>query len=497
MGALNILDRNVQPDFMISDAQIFAKAAHESRQIETSEAFKRAHLRWQQRTIEWNVDTIAMGFMDPQNLQAIVAEEERIGIKPVEPTFAPPTSSYAKYGKRDLDKTEEQIYKQQKMAGQVLVAIKNRCKQQVLDHADLILNAPGATPRTKLIAFVKFIEGRRLCDLTVVSIVQDDIKGLNPISTFPDAVDNIIAINLLQEELTLMGQPYSDADLIIQHSNKMPNSDDFRALKMEFIECDVSQFSTSRPTLTHFQPNPLFLRTRKTWDEYCHKVQRYCASEPQNQPQSALSAKMDMSITIPSAPTVLAASTPSDLEATIRKIISEERTPGQKKFMYTQEERDAYRQRRLSAKPPPPPSQPQYLRPQPPRPPYHQQGFQHPIQNQQRPPFQPQRPKVNQDSNPYAPRPSFDQRRPYAPPPSNAERRPQHGNKRAYAAMESQDHEEATYAACEDPAAYGAHQEYGPDGNYDDSYYAMSAAYNNPDDYSNEYDEEEEETYAS
>ena len=184
-----------------------------------------------------------------------------------------------------MDKTEEQIFKQQKMAGQVLVAIKNRCKQQVLDHADLILNAPGATPRTKLIAFVKFIEGRRLCDLTVVSIVQDDIKGLNPISTFPDAVDNIIAINLLQEELTLMGQPYSDADLIIQHSNKMPNSDDFRALKMEFIDCDVSQFSTSRPTLTHFQPNPLFLRTRKTWDEYCHKVQRYSASEPQNQPQ--------------------------------------------------------------------------------------------------------------------------------------------------------------------------------------------------------------------
>jgi hypothetical protein len=205
--------------------------------------------------------------MDPNNLQAIVAEEERIGIKPVEPIYAPPTSAYAKYGKRDLDKTEDQIYKQQKIAGQVLVAIKNRCKQQVLDHADQILTAPGANPRTKLIAFVKVIEARRLCDLTVVSIVQDDIKGLNPIASFPDAVDNIIAINMLQEELTLMGQPYSDADLIIQHSNKMPNTDDFRALKMEFIDCDVSQFSTFRPTLTLTQPNPSLLRIRKTWDE--------------------------------------------------------------------------------------------------------------------------------------------------------------------------------------------------------------------------------------
>jgi hypothetical protein len=288
LGALNILDRNVQADHAISDAQLFARQAHESRLLETSEAFKRAHARWRDRLFQWNADTVAFhAIAEHMTQQAILDEDERIGIKPVEPTYVFPKSDYAKYGKRDLDKTEELIFKQQKMAGQVLVAIKNRCKQQVLDHADLILNAPGANPRTKLIAFVKFIEGRRLCDLTVVSIVQDDIKGLNPIATFPDAVDNIIAINLLQEELTLMGQPYSDADLIIQHSNKMPNSDDFRALKMEFIDCDVSQFSTSRPTLTQSQPNPLFLRLRKTWDEYCHKIQRYSASEPQNQPQSA------------------------------------------------------------------------------------------------------------------------------------------------------------------------------------------------------------------
>ena len=38
---------------------------------------------------------------------------------------------------------------------------------------------------------MKFIEGQRLCDLTVVSILLYDIKGLNP---FPDVVDNI-AIN--------------------------------------------------------------------------------------------------------------------------------------------------------------------------------------------------------------------------------------------------------------------------------------------------------------
>lgn len=66
----------------------------------------------------------------------------------------------------------------------------------------ILSSTQGANPRTKLFAFVKLVKGRRLGDLTVISTVQDDIKGLNP-------------INLVQEELTLMDQPYSDADFII------------------------------------------------------------------------------------------------------------------------------------------------------------------------------------------------------------------------------------------------------------------------------------------
>jgi hypothetical protein len=182
--------------------------------------------------------------------QRILDEIDRIGIKPVEPTYKAPLSDFSKYGKKEFDKAEEMALKQQKTAAQVLVAIKKRCEPGVLDHTTLILNAPGASARTKLISFVHFIEGRRLCDLSVVTVVQDDIRSLDAIATFADAVDNMIAINLLQEELLMMGQPYSDADLIIQHSNKMPNSENFRALKMEFIDCDVSQFSTARPSLT-------------------------------------------------------------------------------------------------------------------------------------------------------------------------------------------------------------------------------------------------------
>ena len=63
--------------------------------------------------------------------------------------------------------------------------------------------------------------------------------------------------------------------------------------------------------------------------------------------------------------------------------------------------------------------------------------------------------------------------------------------------MEHEDYAEDTNVAKEEQAAYEAHQDYGPDGNYDDSYYAMSAStqYNYSGGYPNE--EDNEETYAS
>jgi hypothetical protein len=201
----------------------------------------------------------------------------------------------------------------------------------------------------------------------VVTVVQDDIRSLDPINTFADAVDNMIAINLLQEELLMMGQPYSDADLIIQHSNKMPNSENFRALKMEFIDCDVSQFSTARPSLTHNQPNPQHLRIRKTWDEYCHRIQRFNASDPTNQPKSALSAKMHTSSSLPEVKALAAAEEP--LEAMMRRIISEYRAkptettrahpsqPNNPRRQIPQAERDAYNKGRQDARMARPPYQ--------------------------------------------------------------------------------------------------------------------------------------------
>ena len=74
------------------------------------------------------------------------------------------------------------------------------------------------------------------------------------------------------------------------------------------------------------------------------------------------------------------------------------------------------------------------------------------------------------------------------------DRRPQHGNKRAFAAMESHDDENGWEG--DERSAYGAFQEYDDDGNYQQSHYAMSAAT----EFSQEYEEDGEqdgETYAN
>ena len=182
----------------------------------------------------------------------------------------------------------------------------------------------------------------------MVTVVQDDIRSLDPINSFADAVDNMIAINLLQEELLMMGQPYSDSDLIIQHSNKMPNTENFRALKMEFIDYDVSQFSTARSSLTHTQPNPNALRIPKSWNDYCHRIQRFNASDPSNQPKSALSARMHTGGSTTEVKALAAAEEP--LEAMMRRIISEFKSqPTEPKRAYSQPERDSYKRGRQEA----------------------------------------------------------------------------------------------------------------------------------------------------
>ena len=128
----------------------------------------------------------------------------------------------------------------------------------------------------------------------------------------------------------------------------MPNTENFRALKMEFIDCDVSKFSTSRPSLTHTQPNPQHLRIRKTWDEYCHRIQRFNASDPKNQPKFALSAKM-LTDGSPSEVKALAA-TEEPFDAMMRRIISEFKSqPTEHKRTYSQPERDAYKRGRQDA----------------------------------------------------------------------------------------------------------------------------------------------------
>ena len=66
MGASHIMDPIRYPDHAPSESLLLAKLTHENRAQESSDAFKRAHSRWQARTIQWNTDTVLLNLMGGQ-----------------------------------------------------------------------------------------------------------------------------------------------------------------------------------------------------------------------------------------------------------------------------------------------------------------------------------------------------------------------------------------------------------------------------------------------
>jgi hypothetical protein len=97
MGATHIMDIHHVP----SESLMLSKITHEAKEKESSEAFKRAHSRWQARTVQYNTDTVILDAMAGQwDQQRIINEIDRIGIKPVEPTYKAPLSDFSKYGRK-------------------------------------------------------------------------------------------------------------------------------------------------------------------------------------------------------------------------------------------------------------------------------------------------------------------------------------------------------------------------------------------------------------
>ena len=75
MGATHIMDIYRFPDHAPSESLLLSKIAHETKEKESSDAFKRAHGRWQARMIQYNTDTVILDAMGGQwNQQRILDE---------------------------------------------------------------------------------------------------------------------------------------------------------------------------------------------------------------------------------------------------------------------------------------------------------------------------------------------------------------------------------------------------------------------------------------
>jgi hypothetical protein len=99
------------------------------------------------------------------------------------------------------------------------------------------------------------------------------MRSLEEITTFQEAISNIAAMGLLQSELSLMGEPFSDENLIEIHSSKLSNLDCFKPLKKQFLLSDHHLRLASPPNVKKaLLPTKPPVPTH-TWQSYCIEVE--------------------------------------------------------------------------------------------------------------------------------------------------------------------------------------------------------------------------------
>ena len=129
--------------------------------------------------------------------------------------------------------------------------------------------------RTKVINIWEWLETFRVDNPSIVGEVHQDMHNLSQIDTFAEAMLRIKDMNILQHELKVMKQPYTDRELIAIHAGKL-RGDIFKEVNYKWLQQSTrpthSKPSLSRTTL----PVPVApSKVDWSWDDYCDDIGRY------------------------------------------------------------------------------------------------------------------------------------------------------------------------------------------------------------------------------
>ena len=179
--------------------------------------------------------------------------------------------------------------------------------------ADLLGNQ-DIDERTKVINIWEWLETFRVDNPSIVGEVQQDMHNLSQIDTFAEAMLRIKDMNILQHELKVMKQPYTDRELIAIHAGKL-RGDIFKEVNYKWLQQSTrpthSKPSLSRTTL----PVPVApSKVDWSWDDYCDDIGRY------NNTDNTVRTKSTVLLSKGEAVQVYSAQVEADIEARVMSL---------------------------------------------------------------------------------------------------------------------------------------------------------------------------------
>jgi hypothetical protein len=227
-----------------------------------------------------------------------------MGPCPERPVWKTPTTDFTPHMAALISHHEKDKRYQDSNASKAMVMLQSYCTPRLNEFCSKgVYDVEDVPPREKLLHLWSWIKQLQIADRTVIGQVKDDMRNLLPITTFQEAISNIAAMDLLQSELTTMGEPYSDENLISLHSSKLANTDSFKALKKQFLLSEHHLRLASPPNVRKalLPTNPS--RPGHTWESYCIEVEAWHRLETPavsslmpsgNEPSSAITVNSAM-----------------------------------------------------------------------------------------------------------------------------------------------------------------------------------------------------------
>lgn len=279
-GLATILSLSILPYAEISDEVLLTKEAHDKSISQAQARHILVMDQWRQNTTdhEQAVETLETEpGVDPLiRRQNVIA----LGGPPVEPLWQLPATDFTAAMSHALQSYNKELRYQNDQASRALELLQSLCTPKFNDFcATGCYDVEDVAPRKKLLHMFEWIKALRQTDMNVVGQVQADMQNLRPITTFPEAVSNIVSMDSLQRELRLMNSPYTDQQLILIHTSKMDTSERFKCIRRLYLQSDHHHRVTTAPNVKGGINFSSVVPPKHTWNEYCAEIQSWLTLE--------------------------------------------------------------------------------------------------------------------------------------------------------------------------------------------------------------------------